>query len=392
MIDKKKIFSNLPRFVQLPIAKVYCNYKKKWVQDLETPVALIFFVTARCNLRCSHCFYWQEINSSSHTELSIEEIRKIAHSFEHPISLSLTGGEPFLRKDIKEIITAFHVGCGTREVGITTNGMLEAMTVETVHSILREGFLSNLSVQISLDGLEKTHDAIRGINGAFKKAMSTLKALEKIRKQYPNLYLKTALSVQKSNLSGIYKFVEYLSPLRIPLRFNIVRGGGFGVFDLPKSASSGFDPRDKSETFLSLKEIKQVFAWLKNRSDRNSLQFWPSRQQKIWELSIKMLEQGRSEIPCYANAMESVLYANGDVAFCELSKTHGNIRDYDYDFSKIWKSHEANKMRKLISRCCCIHGCNLTTGLTFDPETVISTLKEREKDHQSPFYSTLPDL
>ncbi len=80
---------------------------------------------------------------------------------------------------------------------------------------------------------------------------------------------------------------------------------------------------------------------------------------------------------CYANAMESVLYANGDVVFCELSKTYTNIRKNDYDFRKIWESEEADKMRKLISRCCCIHGCNLTTGLIFDPEIVASTLKEQ---------------
>ena len=378
MIDKKRLFLKLPHLLQLPLARAYCNRKKKWVQHLKTPVALIFFVTSRCNLRCSHCFYWRKLNSASHSELSIDEIRKIVRSFAHPLSLSLTGGEPFLRKDLGEIIEVFHEDCGTREVGIATNGTIEALTVETVRSVLDKGFLSNLSVQVSLDGLEKTHDAIRGINGAFKKAMSTLKALERIRKRYPHFYLKTALSIQKQNLPELEEFVEYLLPLNIPLRFNIVRGGAFGVFNLPKSAASGFDPKDKTGSFLTLDEIKNIYAWLKNKNDQSAFHFWPARQQKIWELSIKMLEKGRSEIPCYANTMESVLYANGDVAFCELSKPHGNIRVHDYDFKKIWKSKEADSMRKLTNRCCCIHGCNLTTGLTFDPETIISTLRARD--------------
>ena len=376
---KKQIFSKFPRFVQLPLAKAYCHRKKKRVKHLKTPVALIFFVTSRCNLRCSHCFYWKELNAASENELSIDEIRKIALSFEHPVSLSLTGGEPFLRRDLKEIIRAFREGCGTREVGIATNGTLEASTVETVCAILDEGLLSNFSVQVSLDGLEKTHDAIRGIKGSFEKTMSTLKALERIRKYYPDFYLKTALSIQKRNVSGIKEFVEYFLPLNIPLRFNIVRGGGFGVFDLPKSASSGFDPKDETGSFLSLDEIKKTYTWLKNKSDKSSFHFWPARQQKIWELSIKMLEERRSEMPCYANAIESVLYANGDTAFCELSKIYANIREYHYDFAKVWKSEKADRMRKLISRCYCIHGCNLTTGLTFDPATVISTLKEGER-------------
>jgi hypothetical protein len=62
------------------------------------------------------------------------------------------------------------------------------------------------------------------------------------------------------------------------------------------------------------------------------------------------------------------------VSFCELSKPFANIREFDYDFSGLWNSEDAAKMRKLISRCCCIHGCNLTTGLTFEPEMVLAVL------------------
>jgi MoaA/NifB/PqqE/SkfB family radical SAM enzyme len=375
---KEQIFSKLPRFVQLPLAKAYCHRKKKRVKHLKTPVALIFFVTSRCNLRCSHCFYWKELNAASENELSIDEIRKIARSFEHPVSLSLTGGEPFLRRDLKEIIRAFREGCGTREVGIATNGTLEASTVETVRSILDEGLLSNLSVQVSLDGLEKTHDAIRGIKGVFKKTMSTLKVLKKMEAHYPNLQLKIALAIQKQNITELRGFIEYLLPLEIPLRFNIVRGGGFGVFDLPESASNGFDPKDEQKSFLSLDEILVAYGRLKAMNAKSPFHFWPARQQRIWELSIKMLKEGQCEIPCYARHMETVLYSTGDVSFCELSKTFANIREYDFDIETIWKSEKANKMRKFISRCCCIHGCNLTTGLTFEPETVVSVLNERE--------------
>ena len=377
--NKKEIFSKLPHFVQLPIARAYCNHKKKWVQQLETPVALIFFVTSRCNLRCSHCFYWRELNTASDTELSIDEIRKIAQSFMHPVSLSLTGGEPFLRKDLKEIIEAFHAGCGTREVGIATNGTLTENIVETIRSVLETGNLSSLSVQVSLDGLEGTHDAIRGVKGSFQKAMITIMELKKIGEHHPHFQLKTALAVQKSNLPELKEYVEYLLPLNIPLRFNIVRGGNFGVFNLPISAYSGFDPKDQNSAFLSLEDIKGVYTLLKKMSDDNNFHFWPSRQQRIWELSIKMLEEHKSEIPCYARFMESVLFADGDVSFCELSKPFADIRQFDYDFKRLWKCDDAANMRKRISRCCCIHGCNLTTGLTFEPETVISVLNKGKK-------------
>ena len=166
--NKKKIFSKLPHFLQLPLAKGYCESKKKWAERLKSPVTLIFFVTSRCNLRCSHCFYWQEINKSFDEELSIDEIQKISRSFSHPLYLSLTGGEPFLRKDLFEIIRVFHAGCGTREVGIATNGTLREATIQTVLSVLEKRLLENLSIQVSLDGLEATHDSIRGGNRCFQ--------------------------------------------------------------------------------------------------------------------------------------------------------------------------------------------------------------------------------
>lgn len=374
--DKKKIFSKLPHLLQLPVAKAYCEHKKKWAKHLETPVTLIFFVTSRCNLRCSHCFYWQEINKTSAQKLSIDEIQKISTSFTRPLYLSLTGGEPFLRNDLFEIIQVFHVGCGTREVGIATNGTLREATAKTVLLVLEKGLLANLSIQVSLDGLKATHDRIRGVKGSFSKALETVKELRRIQKQYPHLHLTTCLSVQKHNLTELCDYVQYLLPLKIPLRFNIVRGGNFGVFNLPKGASSSFDPKDKPISFLSLQEIKKAYGLLKKLSDQNEFHFWSPRQQRIWELSIKMLENQGSELPCYARFMESVLFENGDVAFCELSKPFGNIRRFDYDFKRIWQSDKADRMRKFISRCSCIHGCNLTTGLAFEPESVISTINQ----------------
>ena len=209
--------------------------------------------------------------------------------------------------------------------------------------------------------------------------MITIMELKKIGEHHPHFQLKTALAVQKSNLPELKEYVEYLLPLNIPLRFNIVRGGNFGVFNLPISAYSGFDPKDQNSAFLSVEDIKGAHTLLKKMSDDNNFHFWPSRQQRIWELSIKMLEEHKSEIPCYARFMESVLFANGDVSFCELSKPFADIRQFVYDFKRLWKCDDAANMRKRISRCCCIHGCNLTTGLTFEPETVISVLNKGKK-------------
>ncbi|WP_028325475.1 radical SAM protein [Desulfatirhabdium butyrativorans] len=370
------LFAKTPPRLRQQAVKAWCLWRKRRVSANQTPRALIFFITHRCNLRCSHCFFWREINQSVH-ELTLEDIRKIARSMRHPLSLSLTGGEPFLRSDVPDILDAFNEGCGMHEAAIATNGTLTERIVDTVDTILKRRYLSSFGVQVSIDGTQPTHDAIRQVPGTFQKAMRTIASLTELTRRDPRLSVHAAVAVQKRNLSELEAVVETLLPFRIPIRFNIVRGGSFGVFGLPRSAAVDHDPEDHDGIFLSIEDIRQAFRRLTRLNETAPYRFWSERQRRIWELSLAMLETRKPIFPCYASRMESVLYAQGDVAFCELSRSVANIRDFGLDMAVLWASDAARRMRPLISKCFCIHGCNLTTGLTFDSATVESVLMER---------------
>lgn len=373
---KREIFKRLPDWMQLQVAKAYCLVKKKRVLQRGALRTLIFFVTTRCNLRCSHCFLWQQLDAK-HDELSLDEIRKVAVSMADVSSLSLTGGEPFLRTDLAEIARIFCERRTVRSLGIATNGTLRDRVLPTVETLLKENIVPELSIQVSLDGLETTHDHIRRNIGAFHKAEATLFDLLKLRQRFPTLSVHAALAVQHGNLGELEDFIERFRSQRVPLRFNIVRGGSFGVYQLPREAYSSFDPRDKEESFLSLEELKKIYGILKQKNENGGFRFWSERQERIWQLSLGMIEQGNGIMPCYAPAMEGVLYSDGLFGHCELSKPFANVRDYGYDLGKVWASVEGVRMRRLLKRCACIHGCNLTTALTFEPETVLSTLRDR---------------
>jgi hypothetical protein len=211
--------------------------------------------------------------------------------------------------------------------------------------------------------------------------MRTIAALTDLAKKDSRLSVHAGVAVQKRNLAELEAVVETLLPFRIPIRFNIVRGGSFGVFKLPRSAAVDHDPADHDSTFLNVDDIRQAYRRLTRLNDEAPYRFWSERQRRIWELSLTMLETRQPVFPCYAGRMESVLYAQGDVAFCELSRSFANIRDFGLDMAALWASDAARTMRPLISKCFCIHGCNLTTGLTFDPQTVASVLMERAQRH-----------
>ena len=135
---------------------------------------MIFFVTARCNARCEFCFYWEEIESAaSRRELKLEEIDKITQKLKHLLYLSIGGGEPFLRKDLADIVSLFYRNCKTRIVNITTNGLQPARTEALVERMLEENPNLFLKVGISLDALGDKHDEMRKVPGTFANVRET---------------------------------------------------------------------------------------------------------------------------------------------------------------------------------------------------------------------------
>jgi len=143
------------------------------------PSYLILFATARCNARCRHCFYWQEVaDADVSKELTLSDLEKVADSVSL-IYLSIGGGEPFLRKDLAAVVEAFHRRSGILYRNIVTNGFYTERIVETVREVRRRCPRLRLKIQISLDDFAEAHDAYRKVPGIYEKAVQTLKRLSR---------------------------------------------------------------------------------------------------------------------------------------------------------------------------------------------------------------------
>ncbi len=123
---------------------------------------LELLITDRCNLRCRHCY----IGETEQQELPLEKIKKVLQEFEaiQGLRLLISGGEPLLHSEF-EGLNDFLKDYPLRKI-LLTNGLL-----------LTEKRLSNLNVeeiQISIDGLQKGHEALRG-RGTFQKTVDALK-------------------------------------------------------------------------------------------------------------------------------------------------------------------------------------------------------------------------
>jgi MoaA/NifB/PqqE/SkfB family radical SAM enzyme len=124
-------------------------------------------VTKRCNARCNFCDYWKE---APPPELSdyVDVVRKLK-----PLSVSLTGGEPLLRKDLAGLISSLRKSFGFLFISLITNGQL--LTVERGLELWNAG-LDELS--ISLDYFDERQDRERGLPGLVPHILSVASSLK----------------------------------------------------------------------------------------------------------------------------------------------------------------------------------------------------------------------
>lgn len=133
---------------------------------------VIVAITYKCNSRCQMCGIWKKIQPE---EISMEDIKRIPGNLK---DINITGGEPFLHKDIVEIIKLLSEKSPHASIIISSNGFAKDLILSKLKEILK--FKSNIGIAISLDGIGEKHDKIRGVQGGFEMIIETLEELKKI--------------------------------------------------------------------------------------------------------------------------------------------------------------------------------------------------------------------
>src|SRR5215212_551817 len=144
-----------------------------------SPPFLVLFVNSICNMKCEHCFYWQELNQRD--DLTTEEIFALSQSLGSIENLNLSGGEPFLRRELGTICRQFIQHNKVRQIYVPTNGWYTKKTIEQVTEVLKESSLQLFAIELSLDGMPEFHDRFRVAPGAFARAMETYDALAELQ-------------------------------------------------------------------------------------------------------------------------------------------------------------------------------------------------------------------
>jgi len=330
----------------------------------KAPFHFVHFVTAKCNARCSHCFYYKNLNKKRN-ELTLEEIEKLCKSMGNVYYLGLTGGEPFLRKDLPEIAHTYYKYNNVKNLFIPTNGSIPNKIFNQSKKILELCPKLSFSINISLDGLEKDHDKIRGMKGSFSKAVQTYNELKDI-KRINTSFVVTVSTLNQYKLTELKDFVE--NELKANIVFILVRG----VPKNPRIKDINIDIYKKNYESVIIKNkfspLNYDFIKKKIRDKMNKMRY---------KLIIDTYKKNKFITPCYAGSLDIVMYEEGDIYPCELlDMKMGNIRDYNYNFQQLWHSEKAKKIRRYIkkSKCFCTHECNLMENILFNPKNLIKMI------------------
>ena len=301
-------------------------------------------------MKCEHCFYWQSLNGRD--DLSTEELFELSRSLGRIENLSLSGGEPFLRKDFAEICRQFIRHNKVGEIYVPTNGYFTDRTIEQIAETLKEPDLELFAAELSLDGMQEFHDNFRVAEGSFDRAMQTYDALAEIQERDPRLRIhciSTATDVNMEEIKRLTTFLFHRCPKMDHHNLAVIRG----------------DRKNPSLKGPLLDEYQGLYTYMRRLwGPRESGRYGAMVEPMLQWAKIRTIQEDRQVVPCMAGRLTAVVYANGDVGVCETHRPLGNLREKS--FGEIWRSVEAEELRACIAN----KECHCTTEVFMWPSIV----------------------
>jgi len=222
------------------------------------------------------CPFWKRTSQDLNTEKEKAILRQIHDS--GVFAIAFEGGEPLLRKDLAEILAYSH--SLSLHTSLITNGTLLESRIDEIASSI------NGVVYVSLDGLEKTHDAIRGVNGCFKEAIRGIAAATR------KVHVTINTTIMDENLNEIEDMVMLAKELGAGISVSMAHN----YSDADASALNADETAWISKRLVELKKMGYPLV--------NSINYFKvMAKDKSWRCKpwavINVDPYGRLVLPCY---------------------------------------------------------------------------------------------
>ena len=353
----------------LPKLPLYWSYYHLgWPKLL--PFSIVASVSYRCNSKCRTCDVWRKESD----DMSVAEWRQIFANLGHaPFYLTFTGGEPFLRADLHEIVIAGAELCRPGVITIPTNGLLTRRIVDQVDQICSAAPRSQIGLNLSLDGIGKEHDEIRQVPGNWDRAMETWQGLKTLQDKHENLVLSVHTVVSKFNAHRIHDIVEGLAFLEPDSYITEV------AEERVELDTVGWDITPDPGDYAPIAD--HLSARAKAVPARGLARVTQAFRAHYYQLAKRILEEQRQVIPCQAGWASGHIAPDGDVwSCCVRAEPVGNLREAGYDLRPIWweQTGHMHRLRRSIAgrECACPMANASYANMLLHPPTVARVARE----------------
>lgn len=277
-------------------------------------------ITYRCNARCNMCDCYK-FPTEPNEEITLEVIRKLPEM----AFTNITGGEPFIRQDLPEIVEALYEK--TNRIVISTNGFY----TDRILNLCRK--FSNVGIRISIEGLAETNDKIRGIPNGFERGYQTLKTLVDMGHKDIGLAM-TIQDINCEDLVPLYKLAE-------------MHGLEFATATLHNSFYFHKADNKISEQYRVSKNIELLInEMLKSKSPKQWFRAYFNHGLINYIYgNPRLLPCDMSKNGFFIDPYSDVIPCNGMVQKAIM----GNLKDQSWD--ELWNSEQANEVRKQTKSC-----------------------------------------
>src|SRR5215208_1094993 len=319
------------------------RYAKLAVGQPFSPVLLNILVTSVCDMRCTHCFFTDELDDRPRKKLQMKTraIERISETLGGNLGvLILAGGEPFPRKDLPEIARAFYQNNKLESIYIMSNGQIQKRIFPDVTRVLQECPNLNVTVALGIDGPKQEHEKIRQKPGSWDIATDTARQLQAIKKEYPRLDVQTCTCFMNSNQDTIFEWYDFLKYDLKPDKINI-------NYIRPPSKDPNelnFDHNRYAKlSQMILEDVKN--AAIKNNYGGSAGFFKAAIDIYMHDLIAKVKETSAAQMTCYAGTAGAVIYDEGTLSSCENKSAVTNLREWDWNFQSAWNSPQMKARR-----------------------------------------------
>ncbi len=342
------------------------------------PRLITYCITYRCNCKCVICEIFKKVKKNS-KELNKKEIDVFFKNrgFKNLDVVRITGGEPFLRQDLEEVVLSVKKNTPARVFYITTNGTFPERIKDFTKKILPQGI--RLHLQLSLDAASEKHDEIRGVPGLFKKICFTLDLLNRIKEKNPLFEFGINQTIGESNIEEIEK-VNFLTRqyncshnITLAVKFHEGRSSQVDAFTnpLPFITIDNLPCEKIMEIYERIEKVKKKKYRLKKEPGSAYLRDLLEGYLNEGGKNRLLLKTDKPKPACMAFFTHLRLLPEGSLVSCSLrsNKIVGNLRDGD--FSKTWFSDESYRERKQVKACAgCWSECDLAPSIFYSGDII----------------------